>query len=160
MTSPEKRETLFTDRLERLGEGPWLTESDRIEWRSQGFVCLVHRNMPMGFWCGYVGVEPGHPWHGRSYSDLEDTVDVHGCLTYSDACSGHICHVPEPGEPEHLWWLGFDLGHAFDLQPGMEQKYRGRMMSFGAVYRDEAYVRAQVEGLAAQARQAMEGGRS
>ncbi len=38
-----------------------------------------------GFRCGYVRIPPGHPWHGKDYSDeaLWD-VDVHGGLTFAE----------------------------------------------------------------------------
>jgi hypothetical protein len=153
----EKRDVLFPDKPQRFGHGPWLTEPDRIEWRSEhGFVCLMHRNT-MGAWCGYVGVEPGHPWHGQRFDEI--AAGVHGGLTYAAGCAGHICHVPEPGEPEHLYWLGFDAGHAFDLTPGMSViSERFSLFFHDAEYRDEAYVRAEVEKLAQQARAALEGG--
>lgn len=151
----EKREILIEDRAEKFGPGPWLDEPDRIEWRSGGFVCLMHRNR-MGAWCGYVGVGPGHPWHGKDDGDIN--AEVHGGITYADACAGHICHVPEPGEPEHLWWLGFDCAHGGDLIPGMH-KVVGRICFYEA-YRDESYVRAEVESLVTQAAEAAESARA
>lgn len=119
--------------------GPWDNEEDRYEWRNGALVCLIVRNYS-GALCGYVGVPPGHPWHGKSYSDLQhlecDEHDdecpygcdhpytgpkVHGGLTYSAPCQagGSICHVPREGEPADVWWLGFDCAHSGDLVPGM-----------------------------------------
>lgn len=134
-------------------DGPWHREADRDEWvdPSTGLTCLVNRNMSLGFLCGYVGVPPGHPWHGKNYYDLP--VDVHGGLTYARECDGHICHVPSPGEPEHLWWLGFDCGHAFDLAPGMEalRIEKGWPLHADDRYCDMIYVKAEVARLAEQA---------
>ncbi len=43
---------------------------------------------------------------------------MHGGLTYAAECDGDdICHTPEPGEPEHMWWVGFDCAHGFDCVP-------------------------------------------
>lgn len=56
-------------------------------------------------------------------------LEAHGGLTYSGACSGLICHVPKPGEPDNVWWFGFDCNHANDVSPGMlaiEEKMRER----------------------------------
>lgn len=139
------------------GEGPWQSEPDRIEWRSDDIVCLMNRVPTHGAWCGYVGVPPGHPWHGKGYDEIEALAetDVHGGLTYSNECRGDICHVPAPGEPEHLWWAGFDCAHGLDLVPGHQSI--NRLFLEGAdvgVYRDVAYVEGEVDKLAALARSA------
>lgn len=99
------------------GAGPWDTEPDYIQWQHAGYACLIVRNR-MGALCGYVGVDEAHPSFGKGYDDVD--VDVHGGLTYADKCTGHICHVPESGMPDSVWWLGFDTSHAFDLVPRME----------------------------------------
>lgn len=65
-----------------------------------------------------------------------------------------ICHVPAPGEPDDIWWFGFDCAHAGDRMPGMEAALRsigGRSLPHcGDVYRDLAYVKAECASLARQ----------
>lgn len=114
-------------------------------WRcgtAWGLDCLIVRNH-YGALCGYVGVPPGHPWHGRDYADtvrdavidpwdgsIDALVNVHGGLTYASDCQEDaaeakgICHVPPPGRPGGVWWFGFDCNHAFDLAPGFELHMR------------------------------------
>jgi hypothetical protein len=126
--------------------GPWTDEPDRVEFEHAGLPCLINRNH-MGALCGYVAVPTGHPWHGRNYSDDEISVDVHGGLSYSHKCQCEICHKPKPGEPDGVWWFGFDCGHCWDLIPVT--------LTYGfsldrEVYRDIAYVRREVESLAEQ----------
>lgn len=104
------------------GDGPWQTEPDRVEWAHAGLPCLALRNHH-GNWCGYAAVPPGHPRHGTGYDDVE--VDVHGGLTYAGPCEGLICHVPKPGEPDDVYWFGFDCCHAGDFSPGMDTQIRG-----------------------------------
>lgn len=134
--------------------GPWDDEPDRIEWRDEdtGYPCLMLRNR-FGAWCGYVGLPPGHPWHGESYDDLP--VQVHGGLTFASGCDDdpsvdpaeRVCHVPEEGEPADVWWLGFDCGHGDDLMPGIDRRY----WPFRDVtYRDVSYVQNEVHDLAGQ----------
>lgn len=126
--------------------GPWQVEPDRVEWRYLGLPCLIVRTEHTGGLCGYVGVPPGHP--AREAGD--EAFDVHGGLTYGAPCdeNGKICHVPLPGEPADVHWLGFDCAHAGDLIPNLGL---GMGISFnGDVYRDVAFVRAQVERLADQ----------
>lgn len=140
------------------GPGPWQSEPDRAEWRSNGLPCLIVRSEATGSLCGYVGLSEGHPWFERDYVDIP--AEVHGGFTYAGHCSGHICHVPEPGEPDHVWWIGFDCGHAFDLQPGLvasmaDLGLRSLPLLSGWEYRDLPYVRACVEALALQAHAAL-----
>jgi hypothetical protein len=155
------------------GDGPWTSEPDKEQWTDPdtGYACLLKRNM-LGALCGYVGVPEGHPWHGSGYWPgdggdrpltpalrlLED-VRVHGGLSYADACQegpeGHtICHVPGPGEPEPLWWFGFDCSHGYDFCPAMSLEFRQlgipvpRSFAGEAVYRDVGYVKAECARLA------------
>lgn len=106
--------------VDRTGwpKGPWDDEPDRVEWRSHGYPALIVRSETSGSLCGYVGVQPGHPAHGKHRDEVD--VTTHGGLTYSDACRGDICHVPAPGEPDDVWWLGFDTAHAGDYAPAIE----------------------------------------
>lgn len=140
--SHESEATEYKVNRANFHRGEWDGEPDRVEWRSPtGFPCLIVRNN-MGALCGYVGLPPGHPQHGADYNNV-DGVDVHGGLTYSDRCSGHICHVAQPGEPDAVWWLGFDCAHLFDVWPLYGDDHE-------AEYRNIAYVTAEVERLAAQ----------
>jgi len=124
----------------------------------------------MGNWCGYAGVPNSHPLYGAGYSSCpqgceeswcqhtpEALVEVHGGLTYAARCQadGPICHVPEPGEPDDVWWFGFDCGHAGDFSPGAEFWLPPKLRSeaYGVprgTYRELPYVRDQVEQLATQ----------
>lgn len=133
-------------------DGPWKDEPDKVQWPDPetGLPCLARRNHAMGFWCGYVGVADGHPWFGQKY-DAHD-VEVHCGLTFSELCvegdkEHGICHLPDAGEPDHVWWFGFDCGHLYDLSP--------RTLKFVVpnpedVYRTLDYVRAECAGLARQ----------
>jgi len=78
-------------------------------------------------------------------------VDVHGGLTYSGRCSGHICHVAQPGEPDDVWWFGFDCGHFLDVLPAMDA--RSRQYGLGTTrgtYKTLDYVQAETNQLAEQ----------
>lgn len=153
--------------------GPWDDEPDRVDFEHAGLPCLLLRNRH-GNWCGYAAVAPGHPWHGVDYNGCfdpkrhvdaeehgwkcdarpESVIEVHGGLTYADRCGGSICHVPKPGEPADVWWFGFDCGHAWDIQPGLDAESAKlglpRSHYFDEHYRDVAYVRRETEKLAEQ----------
>ncbi len=148
---------------EEWGEGPWNDEDDHAVWVDEvtGLDCMINRG-PSGALCGYVGVGPDHPAHGKNYDDVD--VDVHGGLTYSEACQGEICHVPEPGREHDIWWFGFDCCHFGDVAPKMDADLRemharipempsplGDYGPFGrSTYKDWDYVVVQVHLLAEQ----------
>lgn len=116
MTTDHCRACEENERIKKeAGHGPWSKEPNRVEFKHGGFHCILHRG-GLAAWCGYVGVGPDHPAHGKQYDDVD--VEVHGGLTYAEKCQGHVCHVPAPGEPDDLWWLGFDCSHFMDLAPG------------------------------------------
>lgn len=148
----------------------WETEPNRVEFEHLGFPCLIKRHYSMGFLCGYVGVPPSHPWHGKGYPSVE--AEVHGGLTYSAECDGDpvdgICHKPKEGQTDDTWWLGFDCGHGYDFIPYAISEYANPMWALGQMvapafeqplqenvpkeeYRNIEYVRMQCEKLAAQA---------
>jgi|SRR3990172_582701 len=160
----ETIERRFTDKT-KWGRGPWNDEPDKVQWQDKetGLPCLAVRG-PGGNWCGYVGVAEGHPYHGVEYSGCSlqakcgesycehgpgNHLEVHGGITYSDFCAEEkengICHLPAPGEPEKVWWFGFDCAHAGDLSPSYQPDYK-----FGSVYRALGYVKRQVAFLAKQ----------
>lgn len=111
--------------------GPWDNEPDKISWTDAqtDMPCLIVRN-DLGSLCGYVAVERGHPLYGKDYDDVEN-VDVHGGLTYADPCRGGseesaVCHIPEPGKSDDVWWLGFDCAHAWDITPAIAGMFAAR----------------------------------
>jgi hypothetical protein len=130
--------------------GPWDNEPDKLNWidPATGMDCMIVRNH-MGALCGYVAVTRSHRFYGKSYDDPGlETVCVHGGLSYADACNSSICHAPEQGRPDDVWWFGFDCCHGWDAYPSM-YKYQ-TINHEREIYRDIPYVKAQCERLAAQ----------
>jgi len=147
--------------------------------------CSIWRHEQLGHLCGYIGVPKGHPWYGKDYDAIE--ADVHGGLTHfgserllfrpsrerQEYLTKHPLGKSEDWNDEEyaklprwntvereeafphdtgldVWWLGFDCAHAGDHMPTMPD--------LGGIERDEAYVRAELEGLAGQAAEAARGG--
>lgn len=145
--------------------GQWDGEPDKVQWKDEktGLPCLAKRQPSSGHWCGYVGVDPTHPWHGKGYNDLPDYGPrVHGGLTFADACQEGppemtVCHIAEPGEPEHLWWFGFDCAHSGDRSPQDDVYARDRGYPFtkghDETYKALGYVRSQCRKLAEQVKE-------
>jgi hypothetical protein len=108
------------------GDGPWQKEPDKVQWtdRASGLPCLAVRNAMSGHWCGYVGVSEAHSLFGVDYNDDRiGLLPVHGGVTFTNTCMEDsqetgVCHIPEPGETDKVWWLGFDCAHCDDFRPG------------------------------------------
>jgi hypothetical protein len=137
------------------GDGPWQVEPDKMVWidLATDLDCMIHRNR-VGALCGYVGVPPDHPAYGCDYDNVE--VDVHGGLTFASKChetateEDGICHVPEPGRPHDVWWLGFDCAHGCDYMPEMVAHNPWHHHWPDETYKDVSYVTTEVASLARQ----------
>jgi hypothetical protein len=170
-----------------LPKGPWSNEPKKVQWvdTNTQLPCIIVRG-PMGALCGYVGIYRSHPWHGVAYSTCtvrcgkdwcyehspEGILTVHGGITFSSPCSHHedessgICHIPEPGTPDDVWWFGFDCSHAYDVTPallrfkdsfeGFKKDFKKRtsvsILDRESVYRDMKYVKTEIARLASQLR--------
>jgi hypothetical protein len=164
------------------GPGPWENEPDRFEWidEATGFPCLIVRHPMFGSLCGYVAVPPGNPFWGLG-RDAFRGIDVHDNVTYAAPCMDiddipegaqespwfHpellVCHVPEPGQPDDVWWVGFAASRYDDVQPASDARLRDQtggeeMLArqnqargpFRRRYRGLDYIRGECARLAAQ----------
>jgi hypothetical protein len=140
-------------------DGPWKNEPDKMQWTDEitGMPCLMHRSEFTGALCGYVGVTEKHPLFQMDPVKAGEILDVHGGITFGSMCAGMqengngICHVADAGEPDHLYWFGFDCSHYEDFQPrSMMHSFGLARMMHGHVYRDIPYIKEQCALLARQ----------
>ena len=155
-----------TDDKASWGAGPWQLEPDKRQWAdaATGMPCLIVRNQ-LGSLCGYVGVPTSHPLHSVDYDGSDAATPAlkvavcdllcHGGLTYAAGCahtgdeSMDVCHVPGAGEPDDVWWFGFDCGHFMDKSPRLETLRKVGLRLTGT-YRNLAYVTSECTDLARQ----------
>lgn len=150
------------------GDGPWRTEPDKVQWQdpATGLPCLITRAYH-GAPCGYVGVPEGHPLYGKPYAS-DPGLKVHGGWNFAAGCNPAeqegfgVCHLAEPGDPDNVWWIGFDCAHSWDYCPGTEATMErlgistfmseicGGLGITPPEYRNHAYAKANVTHLAAQ----------
>lgn len=159
------RESRHVDKSE-WGDGPWQRESDKMQWidEATGLDCLIVRVPWTGHLCGYVGVPETHPAFGLDYDKANELAsinednyrlfNVHGGLTFAGACQegaeeDGICHVPQPGRPDRVWWFGFDMAHLDDLMPASEARL-SLWSHQRDVYRTVEYVQGECTHLASQ----------
>jgi len=60
-----------------------------------------------------------------------------------------ICHAPGEGEPDDVWWFGFDCAHSGD-DWSFSQPSRFRYRDRDGTYKDIEYVTGQCDSLAQQ----------
>jgi hypothetical protein len=161
-----ERKTWTTADKSAWGPGPWQDEPDKEQFSDEatGLPCLILRNR-RGALCGYVGVTEGHPWFKQGCEDIRingvrAVVHSGDGVTYTDFCqegpeAETICHVPAPGEPDRVWWLGFHCAGTWDISPGDDARMLrdyGELIRMGdEEYRTVGYVRDQCALLALQA---------
>lgn len=108
---------------------------------------VIHNSM--GFRCGYIKVELGHPWHGKPYDDID--ASVHGGLTF-----GSMDTPCDKKGPDNGYWVGFDCAHSGDapdpkLPAGSSFGFLGG--SSGSI-KTQRYVEAECRRLCEQAQAA------
>lgn len=154
------------------GDGRWQREQDQLAWQESRtqLHCAMLRDPFLGSWCGYVGVSPDHPLHGKpithrlvpSKEILEESRqlgrDLGGLELLSFWFSDDQETIPlalllpahgsltyaGPDEQD-WWWFGFDCCHGGDWYP--IQKTLPIVRAKGA-YRDQDYVQGIVTRLA------------
>lgn len=98
--------------------------------------CPLDSFISRGWGNGYVILPKNHPFHGVDYNILNDYVDAHGGLTYSDF------------NKENEWMVGFDTAHYMDtLQRWPEsavleetERLRDQLETLGEKYTKEEVV--------------------
>lgn len=119
------------DNLRRMIDASKTGKGSTTEWIDDtGTPALRCEIVNIGWWCGYVGVPPGHPLHGRHFRDCSKALHeaAHGGLTFSGLC----------GKDDQTWWLGFDCMHWFDVKdPPSEADVRASVERLAAAVREE-----------------------
>ena len=131
--------------------------------KREGYEYHIAANPFSGARCGYVKLEPGHPWRTavlaeeakedghRGYNEID--CSVHGGLTFGEPDVNCDKDGPDDG-----YWVGFDCNHHNDRpDPAIlteDGKVR-RLFEFqqGTV-RTQDYVRAEIFSLISQAKEA------
>jgi hypothetical protein len=75
------------------------------------FKTATHRYRPHGWGNGYVAVPPSHPLWGIDYGNVDQHLDVHGGLTYSELKIPYMTGKGFPDIPSNYWVFGFDTSH-------------------------------------------------
>lgn len=76
-----------------------------------------------GMYNGYVAIPPTNGLYGKDYMELDDLIDIHGGVTYSESAkdsaqilddNARFLLSGDSGIPSDWWIIGFDTRHAGD----------------------------------------------
>lgn len=129
-------------------DGPWKDEPDKKQFHYMGLPCLIVRTEEIGTLCGYVGVDPSHPWYGKNTNQIASQAEamsltVHGGINYAKETTDLVGPVLEENDPSDWWWIGFHCANADDYWPGVAKERK----TPASWYRDIDYVKTNVESL-------------
>lgn len=126
----------------------WLDEPNKLEWEYEGYECVIIRNSIYGYLCGYVCLDIGHPWALKYSEDATiRSIDVHGGITFSD----NFLPIKPYKTNVNVWWIGFAAGHTKDFCP-FNNIFDTTIIN--ATYKNMAFIKAEVEKLARQCKEA------
>lgn len=99
--------------------GPWMQEPDVCYWYHSDLNCLALRDMSLGNWKSFVGVNESHLLYSKNLDEIlrypvmmDAYIDVHGGIT----SAGKLPNKYKE-EASFLWWFGIDTSHGSDTIP-------------------------------------------
>ena len=125
--------------------GKWLNEPDFCSWFHNGFPCLVSRDMNVGTWNGFVGVDSEHSLFGKNINALFDDPEVAVILFGGAVYGGIVSAGLVPNELKDLdqkyWWFGISTAHINDFLP------LGKTNTTKSSYKDFKFIRKEANKL-------------
>ena len=129
-------------------KGVWMSEPDLCAWENK-LPCLALRDMNMGIWKGFVGLEEPHPYYGKP---LEELLKIPEAMEIFFSVYGGLSGVGRlPAKykefAKNYWWLGIETSHGGDLMPLI--KYEGQEKAANIqTYKDLKFIRKETNKLA------------
>lgn len=133
--------------------GKWLSEPDLCHWDYGDVSCLALRDMSLGTWKGYVGVNNQHYFYGQTLEELLKQEEV---LKIFFSVHGGICNAGRlplkyKKYGSKLWWVGIETSYGGDYMPllklDIENHDMVKMVS-NQTYKDFSFIRREINILA------------
>jgi hypothetical protein len=128
--------------------GVWSREPDYCKWVHSDLLCLAIRDMSLGVWRGFVGVDNSHPLYAHS---LENILEIPDMMTAFLAVYGGICSAGKlparyKKDAKTLWWLGMETCHGGDYMPLIVPDDHAELST--QTYKDFFFIRRETNKLA------------
>lgn len=132
--------------------GEWCREPDLSYWDRYDMSCLTLRDMSLGIWRGFVGVEEQHPFYKKSINKILQTKEASEILfqVHGGVCSSGRLPVKYKKYASDLWWVGITTSHDEDYMPLVKLEFEDHEM-FGdqfQTYKNFSFIRKETNKLA------------
>jgi hypothetical protein len=142
----------FLDK-KKFPPGKWLNEPDLCHWNYDNVSCLTVRDMSLGTWKGYVGVNKQHSFYGKtleSLSKIDEAVTIY-LAVYGGICSAGKIPLKYKKYGSTLWWLGIETSFGNDYMPLLKLDAVNTDMVkvvSSQTYKDFSFIRRETKALA------------
>src|SRR5690606_32114035 len=99
--------------------GQWLKEPDICQWYHYNLPCLAIRDMSLGVWKAFVGLEQGHLFYRRPLGGIlkmDGAMDVFFSVYGGISFAGSLPYKYREFDKGY-WWIGSETAHGGDLMP-------------------------------------------
>lgn len=136
-------------------KGIWLKEPDLCFWYFGGLPCLTVRDMSMGIWKGFVGIDSEHPLYEKS---IQDIIGLPQALDLFRAAYGGLNGAGKlspkyQNYAQDYWWIGIETTQGSDLMPLLKLDQSDadmvKLLS-NQTYKDLHFIRRETNKLAKQ----------
>ncbi len=132
--------------------GKWLSEPDLCHWDYKSVSCLVLRDMALGTWKGYVGVNKQHPFFRKTLIDFSKIDDAGmNSAVYGGICTAGKIPVKYKKYGSNLWWFGIETSYGADYMPLLKLDTANADMvklTSKQTYKDFSFIRRETNVLA------------
>lgn len=128
--------------------GEWLKEPDLSRWIHYGISCLAIRDMSLGIWRGFVGVDKQHSFYKKS---LENILATEKGMDLFFEVGGRFCNagrlpIKYKEYASNLWWVGIDTSRGDDYMPLL--KLDSATIASQQTYKNFSFIRRETNNLA------------
>lgn len=128
--------------------GEWLKEPDLSRWTHYGMSCLAIRDMSLGIWRGFAGIDRQHSFYKKS---MENIFATEKGMDLFFQTGGRICNagrlpIRYREYASNLWWVGIDTSQGGDYMPLL--KLDNSTMVSHQTYKNFSFIRRETNNLA------------
>lgn len=133
--------------------GKWLSEPDLCFWHYHDTPCLALRDMSMGIWKGFVGLEEGHSLFEKPMDKIVEHPQALELfrVAYGGLSGAGRLPAKYQSYAKNCWWIGIETSQGVDLMPLLKLDQADPDMAkllSNQTYKDLHFIRRETNKLA------------